>query len=142
VDAEPDAPDALSQYERWWRYPSHIAALFFGLVNGGVSFSALEIGTWGIPVGAILGRPLGLMLGVGAGLAMGLHLPHCVGWRELVVTGFLLAIGFGIGLFFSAVLLPAGQLRHEISMGVLITLAAIPTAFLVARGLRVGRFRR
>jgi NhaA family Na+:H+ antiporter len=142
VDAEPDAPDALSQYERWWRYPSHFAVLLFGLVNAGVSFSALELGTWGIPIGAIIGRPIGLAIGVGAALAVGLHLPRGVGWRELAVTSFILAIGFGIGLFFCAVLLPAGQLRHEISMGVLMTLAAIPIALLLARALRVGRFTR
>jgi NhaA family Na+:H+ antiporter len=142
VDAEPDAPDALSQYERWWRYPSHAALLLFGLVNAGVSFSALEMGTLGIPIGAIIGRPLGLMLGVGAGLAIGLHLPRQVGWRELAVAGFILAIGFGIGLFFCAVLLPAGQLRHELSMGVLLTLAGMPIAYVVAVALRVGRFTR
>jgi NhaA family Na+:H+ antiporter len=142
VDAEPDAPDALSQYERWWRYPSHFAVLLFGLVNAGVSFSALELGTWGIPIGAVIGRPLGLAIGVGAALAVGLHLPRGVGWRELAVAGFILAIGFGIGLFFCAVLLPAGQLRHEISMGVLMTLAAIPIALLMARALRIGRFTR
>jgi Na+:H+ antiporter, NhaA family len=142
VDAEPDAPDALSQYERWWRYPSHIAVLLFGFVNAGVSFNALEAGTWGIPIGAVVGRPLGLMIGVAAALAVGLHLPRDVRWRELGVIGFILAIGFGIGLFFCAVLLPAGQLRHEASMGVLMTLAAIPIAVLVARILRVGRFAR
>jgi NhaA family Na+:H+ antiporter len=141
VDAEPDAPDALSQYERWWRYPSHLAVLLFGFVNAGVSFSALEAGTWGIPIGAIIGRPLGLMIGVAAALAIGLHLPRGVGWRELAVTGVILAIGFGIGLFFCAVLLPAGQLRHETSMGMLMTLVGIPIAFLVARALRVGRFK-
>src|SRR5207248_10200023 len=118
--------DALSQYERWWRYPSHFALLFFGLVNAGVSFSALELGTLGMPIGAIVGRPLGVLIGVAAGLALGLHLPRRVGWRELAVTGLILASGFSIGLFFSAILLSAGQLRHEISMGVLLTLAAIP----------------
>jgi NhaA family Na+:H+ antiporter len=140
VDAEPDAPDALSQYERWWRYPSHIAVLLFGLVNAGVSFRALEAGTWGIPIGAVIGRPLGLMISVVAALAVGLHLPHGVRWRELAVAGFILAIGFGMGLFFCAVLLPAGQLRQETSMGFLMTLVGIPMALLVARGLRVGRF--
>jgi NhaA family Na+:H+ antiporter len=142
IDAEPDARDALSQYERWWRYPSHFALLFFGFVNAGVSFRALESGTWGMPIGALIGRPFGLLIGVGAGLAVGLHLPRGVGWRELAVTGLILASGFSIGLFFSAVLLSAGQLRHEISMGVLLTLAAIPLAFLAARALHVGRFAR
>jgi len=72
----------------------------------------------------------------------GLHLPSRLGWRELVVVGFTVAIGFSVGLFFCAALLPPGQLLAESSMGVLLTLAAAPLAFLAARLLRVGRFGR
>ena len=60
--------------------------------------------------------------------------------RELIVVGMSAAIGFSVGLFFSAVLLPPGQLRSEISMGVLMTLAAAPLAVISAKMLRVGRF--
>ena len=70
----------------------------------------------------------------------GLHLPQRVSWRELLVVGFLAAMGFSVGLFFCAVIVPIGQLRSELSMGVLISLAGAPIAFAVARLLRVGRF--
>ena len=56
--------------------------------------------------------------------------------------GFISAIGFSIGLFFSASLLPPGQLRSETGMGVLLTLLAAPLALLAARLLGVGRFGR
>jgi NhaA family Na+:H+ antiporter len=140
VDASPTAKDALSQFEIWWRYPAQAALFLFGLVNAGIPVRALEAGTWGLPIAVLVGRPLGLLLATGVALAAGLHLPQRVGWRELIVLGFTAAIGFSIGLFFSAVLLPPGQLRSETGMGVLLCLAGAPLALAAARLLRVGRF--
>jgi DMSO reductase anchor subunit len=81
-------------------------------------------------------------MGAGVALAAGLRLPQRLGWRELTVVGFTVAIGFSVGLFFCTALLPPGQLRAEMSMGVLMSLAGAPLAFLSARLLRVGRFAR
>ncbi len=140
VDASPDARDTLNRFELWWRHPAQIALFFFGLVNAGVSFSELEPGTWGLPAAVIVGRPIGILIGAGLAFAAGLHLPERFGWRELVVVGFTVAIGFSVGLFACAALLPPGQLLAESRMGVLLTLAGAPLAFLSARLLRVGRF--
>jgi NhaA family Na+:H+ antiporter len=140
VDAQPTAHDALSQFEIWWRYPAHVTLFFFGLVNAGVPLHALEPGTWGMLIAALVGKPLGVLLAVGAAVAAGLHLPRQVGWRELFVIGLTAAIGFSIGLFMTTALLTVGQLRSETSMGVLLTLVAAPLAFIAAKLLRVGRF--
>lgn len=142
VDARPEARDALSQFEIVWKYPGQVALFFFGLVNAGVPFHALEQGTWGLPIAVIAGKPIGVLLATGAAVAVGLRLPHRVGWRELIVVGLVAAIGFSIGLFFSASLLPPGQLHSETGMGALLTLLAAPLAFLAAQVLRVGRFGR
>ena len=65
-----------------------------------------------------------------------------VGWRDLIVVGFIAAIGFSVGLFFCAALLPPGQLRSETEHG----RAAEPRrrAAGISRRevLRVGRFAR
>ena len=140
VDARPSARDALSQFEVFWRYPVQVTLFFFGLVNAGVPLRALEPGTWALPIAVITGKPMGILVGVGAALAAGLHLPHKVGWRELIVVSFTAAIGFSFGLFICTSLLPAGQLRSETSMGVLLSLAGAPLAFVAAKLLRVGRF--
>src|SRR6187455_870762 len=142
VDARPDAKDALSQFEIWWRYPGQVALFFFGLVNAGVSMGALEAGTWGVPIAVIVGKPIGLFVGVGLALLGGFHLPHRVGWRELSVGGLIAAIGFSVGLFFCADLFPPGQLLSEMRMGVLVTLVAAPLAIVAAMLFRVGRFSR
>jgi NhaA family Na+:H+ antiporter len=142
VDARPTDRDALSQFEVWWKYPAQVTLFFFGLVNAGVPVHALEPGTLGLPIAVLLGKPIGILVAAGAALAAGLHLPHRVGWRELIVVGFTAAIGFSIGLFFCAALLPPGQLRSETGMGVLLSLAGAPLALGSARMLRVGRFAR
>ncbi len=142
VDARPDAKDALSQFEIWWRYPAQVALFFFGLVNAGVPMGALEAGTWGLPIAVIAGKPLGLFIGVGLALLGGFHLPHRVGWRELSVGGLITAIGFSIGLFFCAALFPPGQLRSEMSMGVLLSLVGAPLAIIAAKTFGVGRFSK
>jgi NhaA family Na+:H+ antiporter len=142
VDALPDAKDTLSRFEIWWRYPAQVALFFFGLVNAGVPMGALEQGTWGLPIAVIVGKPIGVLVGAGIATVIGLHLPHRVGWRELTVAGFTAAVGFSVGLFLCAALLPPGQLRSEMSMGVLLSLAGGPLAVGCARVLRVGRFAR
>ena len=95
-----------------------------------------------MPIAVLAGKPLGILLAAGVAVAAGLHLPHGVGWRELIVVGLVAAIGFSVGLFFCAALLPPGQLRSEMSMGVLLSLAAAPLALVAARLLRAGRFAR
>ena len=65
-----------------------------------------------------------------------------VGWRELLVGGLIAAMGFSVGLFFCDALLPPGQLRSEMRMGVLLSLVGAPLALVSARLLRVGRFSR
>ena len=140
VDALPDAKDTLSQFEIWWRYPAQVALFFFGIVNAGVPIGALEEGTWGLPIAVVVGKPLGLLIGAGLAMVVGLHLPHRVGWRELIVGGFIAAMGFSVGLFFTGALFPPGQLRAELSMGVLLSLLGAPLAVLASRLLGVGRF--
>jgi Na+:H+ antiporter, NhaA family len=142
VDARPGAKDALSQFEIWWKYPAQVALFFFGLVNAGVPMGALEAGTWGLPIAVIVGKPLGLLMGVGLALLGGFHLPQRVGWRDLIVGGLIAAIGFSVALFFCAELFPPGQLRSELRMGVLLSLAGAPLAIIAAKIFGVGRFSR
>lgn len=140
IDPPPNAKDTLNRFEWWWRYPAQVALFLFGLINAGVPGGALEAGTWGLPIALLTGKPIGVFVGAGLAVMIGLHLPHRVGWRELLVGGFLAALGFTVGLFFGTAIIPPGQLRSELNMGVMVSLAAAPIALLVARMLHVGRF--
>ena len=118
----------------FWRYPAQIALFFFGLVNGGVPLQAFEAGAWALPVATIVGRPLGLLAGVAFARAIGMHMPNRLSWRSLVPLGFATVSGFSVGLFFTTALIPPGQLRSEISLGVLFTAVFGPILALVTGG--------
>jgi NhaA family Na+:H+ antiporter len=140
VDAKPGDKDTLSRFEVFWRYPAQVALFFFGLVNAGVPFGALEEGTWALPLAVLIGKPFGLLLAAALAVGIGLHLPHRLGWKDLIVIGCVAAMGFSVGLFFCAALFPPGQLRSEMSMGVLLTLTGGLFALVACRIFRVGRF--
>jgi NhaA family Na+:H+ antiporter len=140
VDAPPDAHDTLNQFERLCRHPAQVALFLFALITAGVPLRALDSGTLSLPVAVFLGKPLGLALGVAAAVAFGLHLPFHVGWRHLIVIGFISTIGFTLALFFATVAIGPGPVLSEIKMGGLLTLAGAPLALAAARLLRVGRF--
>jgi NhaA family Na+:H+ antiporter len=140
VDAKPGDKDTLSQFEVFWRYPAQIGLFFFGLVNAGVPFGALEEGTWALPLAVLIGKPLGLLAAAALAVMGGLHLPRRLVWRDLIVIGFVAAMGFSIGLFFCTALFPPGQLKSEMSMGVLLTSIGGLLALIACRVFRVGRF--
>ncbi len=141
VDPAPQAHDTLTRFERWWRLPVQGVLLLFGLVNAGVPLYGLESGTWAVSIAA-LGRPIGILAASGLGIAFGLHLPHRVGWRELVVVGCTASIGLVFALFFATAVMPPGPLLVELKMGALGTVAGGVLAFAGAWLLSVGRFAR
>jgi NhaA family Na+:H+ antiporter len=140
VDAKPGDKDTLSRFEVFWRHPAQLALFFFGLVNAGVPFGALEVGTWALPIAVLVGKPIGLLMSAGLAVVAGLHMPRQLGRKDLIVIGFVAAIGFSVGLFFCSALFPPGQLRSEMSMGVLLTLTGGLLALVACRIFRVGRF--
>ena len=141
VEPAPQAHDTLTLFERWWRLPVEGVLLLFGLVNAGVPLHGLESGMWAISIAA-LGRPIGIVAAAGLAIAAGLHLPHRVGWREVVVVGCMASIGLVFTLFFATAVMPLGPLLLEMKMGALMTIAGGGLAFAAARLLRVGRFAR
>jgi NhaA family Na+:H+ antiporter len=141
VEPAPEAHDTLTLFERWWRLPVEGVLLLFGLVNAGVPFHGLEEGMWAIPIAA-LGRPIGVVAAAGVAIAAGLHLPHSVGWREILVIGCTASIGLVFALFFATAVMPLGPLLLEMKMGALVTILGGVLSFGVARLLRVGRFAR
>jgi NhaA family Na+:H+ antiporter len=142
VDAPATEHDTLNEFERWCRHPAQVALLLFGLVTGGVMIRALDHGTLALPAAVLVGKPLGLFAGVLLARGLGLHLPFHVGWRELVVVGFLTTIGFTMALFFATVSVGPGAVLSELKMGALLTLTGGLLAVTAARLLQVGRFAR
>jgi NhaA family Na+:H+ antiporter len=139
VEPAPRARDTMTIFERWWHLPVEGVLFMFGLVNAGVPLHGLEDGIWAIPSAAI-GRPIGIVVAAGVAMAAGLHLPHRVGWPEILVVGCAASIGLVFALFFATAVMPPGPVLQEIKMGGLITIAGGAFAFALAALLKVGRF--
>jgi NhaA family Na+:H+ antiporter len=142
VDAPIVEHDTLTEFERWCRPPAQVALLLFGFVTAGVPLKALDSGTLSLPIAILIGKPLGLAVGVAAARAVGFHLPHHVGWRELVVVAFLSTIGFTMALFFAMVALGPGPVLSAVKMGALWSITGGLLALGAAWILGVGRFGR
>jgi NhaA family Na+:H+ antiporter len=141
VDAPPTAGDALSRFELWVRHPAQVALFLFGLVNAGVPLSSLYWGVWSLPIALFVAKPIGLLAGVAAARLMGLHLPNGIGWRELVVVGFISSMGFTLSLFFATAAVAAGPVLSAIKMGALVSVAGGALGLAAAAALRCGRFQ-
>jgi len=142
VETPPGFRDALSQFEYAWKYPVRVALFLFGLVNAGVLIRGSGTGTWSVLVAALIGKPVGILVAVMLAVAAGLHLPHRVAWRDVIVVALTASVGFTFALFLATAAFPFGPVLTEVKIGALVTLAGALLALGAAALLRVGRFAR
>lgn len=140
IFANPPDEDAVHHAEHRWNEGLQIVLFLFGLVNAGVLFREYDTGTWAILARALVGRPLGIMGGASLARAAGFHLPHRIGWRELLIVACATSAGFTAALFFATGFLPIGAVLEQIKLGALATAVGAVMTFGVAKVLRVGRF--
>lgn len=134
------ARDALSQFDRAWKYPVQVVLFFFVLVNAGVMFRGFGTGSKAVVIAALAGKPLGILTAVGLAVALGLRLPRRVGWRDLTVVSLISSIGFTFALFFATAAIPIGPVLTEAKLGALLSVGGALLAMTAAMLLRVGRF--
>ena len=140
VDRPPQAHDALTSFERWWRLPVQGVLLLFGLVNAGLPIHGNDAGMWAVPVAVLIGRPIGVALATVLGMAAGFHMPTHLGWRDITVIGFISSVGLSMALFFATASMPMGPVLLQLKGGALLTVIGAGLAFGAARLLGVGRF--
>jgi NhaA family Na+:H+ antiporter len=139
---EEDRPyDTLDHFEHWWRVPVQGILFFFGVVNAGVEISEVGIGTWIVLAAILLGKPIGIVSATALSVAAGLHKPHGVSWRDLIVVGVIAGIGFTVALFFATAAFPPGPLLEQTKVGALLSISGGAIAVGMGHLLRVRRVR-
>ena len=133
---------SLTQFEHRWKHPVQLVLFAFGLVNAGVPFSEIGIGTWAVLVAILVGKPLGIVSFALGGRVLGLHLPPDLDVPDLIVIGGVAAIGFTVALFFATAAFPRGGFLAETKMGALLSISGAVMAAIMAAVLGVGRFAR
>jgi len=132
--------DLLNIIEHRLKTFVQVVLFFFGLVNAGVVLNVVGPATTVVFLGLMIGKPLGIfILGFIGARVLGLGLPEGMSYRELVVVGFIAAIGFTVALFVATVAFPSGATQDAAKMGAVLSFAAAGVAILVARLLGVKR---
>lgn len=146
AEAEQHLTDILNQFEHALKFPVEIILFLFGLLNAGVEFASVGTPTWLILLGLLLGKPLGIMLsGWFAARVLRLGLSPGMTLRDVLIVGFIAAIGFTVALFVAGVAfdpdttLAGVPIQEAAKLGALLSVAAGPVAYVVARIVGVRR---
>lgn len=139
-EAEQYLTDMLNTIEHALKHPVEIILFFFGLLNAGVEFSSIGDATWLVLAGLLIGKPVGVLIfGWIAARPLGLGLPQGMRIVDLVVIGFVAAIGFTVSLFVASVAFDAGPVQDAAKMGALFSFAAAGVAIIAGRIARVEK---
>lgn len=139
-EAEEHLHDLLNTIEHALKHPVEIVLFFFGLLNAGVEFSAMGDATWLVLAGLIIGKPVGIFLmGWIAAGPLKLGLPAGMRAIDLVVIGFVAAIGFTVSLFVAAVAFDPGPVQDAAKMGALFSFAAAILSIIAGKVTRVKK---
>ena len=139
-EAEKYLTDLLNVLEHALKNPVEIVLFLFGLMNAGVEFSAMGEATWLVLAGLIVGKPIGIFLfGWFAAGPMGLGVPQGMRVIDLIVIGFVAAIGFTVSLFVASVAFDAGPIQDAAKMGALFSFAAALLSILAGKILKVEK---
>jgi NhaA family Na+:H+ antiporter len=138
--AEEHLHDLLNQMEHALKYPVEIILGLFGLMNAGVEFSSMGDATWLVLAGLLIGKPVGIfIMGWIAAKPLGLGIPQGMRLVDLVVIGFVAAIGFTVSLFVASVAFDPGPVQDAAKMGALFSFAAAVISIVVGKLLRVQK---
>jgi NhaA family Na+:H+ antiporter len=135
--------DTLNEFEHFWKRPVEVILGLFALVNAGVVFSNVGLGTWLVLGGLIVGKPLGItLLTLFAEKGLRLELPPGMTYRHVVSLGMVAGIGFTVALFVSTAAFPASSgvplaTIDSVKMGALASFSAALVAYVGARLLGV-----
>ncbi len=140
AEAEQHLTDLLNRIEHMLKFPVEIVLFFFGLANAGVLFSSIGDATWLVLAGLFIGKPIGIwVFGTIASGPLRLGLPEGMRNVDLIVIGFVAAIGFTVSLFIASVAFEAGPVQDAAKMGALFSFFAAVLSFIAAKICRVEK---
>jgi len=139
-EAEKYLRDLLNVLEHALKHPVEVVLFLFGLLNAGVEFSAIGDATWLVLAGLLIGKPVGILIfGWFAAKPLGLGIPQGMRIIDLVVIGFVAAIGFTVSLFVASVAFDAGPVQDAAKMGALFSFAAAIISIVVGKLIKIQK---
>ncbi|MCY4305028.1 MAG: Na+/H+ antiporter NhaA [Aestuariivita sp.] len=140
ADAKKHLHDLLNEIEHALKIPVEIILFFFGLCNAGVQFSSIGNATWLVLAGLLIGKPVGILLfGWLAANPLKFGMPKGMRIIDLVIIGFVAAIGFTVSLFVASVAFEPGPIQDAAKMGALISFIAAIISVIAGKIFRVQK---
>jgi NhaA family Na+:H+ antiporter len=135
--------DMLNDAEHSLKPPVEVILMLFGFANAGVVFSSIGEATWLVLIGLLVGKPIGILFfGWLAAIPMRLGLPEGMRVIDLLIIGFVAAIGFTVSLFIAAVAFtPESGVLDAAKMGALFSFGAVFISIAVAKIIGVKKIQ-
>lgn len=133
ADSKKYQTDLLSDIEHKLAAPVEVILFFFGLANAGVLLSTIGIPTLLVLSGLLIGKPVGILLfGWIAAYHLKFGMPEGMNITDLLVVGFIAAVGFTVALFVATVAFESGPIQDAAKMGALLSLISAVIAIVVS----------
>lgn len=136
----PAEHSALHEFEHQLKLFVDFGLFFFAFANAGVEFAGIGPMTWTILGALVIGKTIGVTLFSMVAHKIGLSLPDGMGVKELVMAGFIAALGLTVALFVAAAAFPMNvELLGQAKMGALFSGFVGFAAIMIGKMFRFGR---
>jgi NhaA family Na+:H+ antiporter len=109
----------LHNYEHSTKTFVDFGLFFFAFANAGVPLSGIGPMTWLILGSLVVGKTVGITLLGALSIRAGFPLPTGMDFRDLVMAGFIGALGLTVALFVATAAFPDPAIQSEAKMGAL-----------------------
>jgi NhaA family Na+:H+ antiporter len=109
----------LHQFEHQLKLPVDLGLFFFAFTNAGVQLTSIGTMTWLILGSLIIGKTVGVTLMGLIAMKLGFPLPDRMGVAELMMAGFVAALGLTVALFVAGAAFTDPTLLGQAKMGAL-----------------------
>ncbi len=127
----------LHQFEHQLKLFVDLGLFFFAFTQAGVALSDVGPMTWLILGSLVIGKTAGIALFGWGGRALGFPLPDRMGLRELILAGYIAALGLTVALFVASAAFVDPVLLGQGKMGALLSGFVGLSAVAVARIVRL-----
>jgi Na+:H+ antiporter, NhaA family len=138
-EEDPHDRSTLARFEHEWKIIVDFGLFMFGLANAGVAFTGVGTATWLVFLSLLAGKTLGIFSFGFLGKKLGFPLPDGMGKRDLLVAGVIAGVGFTVALFVAGEAFTDPVIQGAAKMGAMLSIAAFPAAFFLARLLGIRK---
>jgi NhaA family Na+:H+ antiporter len=139
IDTHSAEHSPLHQFEHQLKFFVDFGLFFFAFANAGVMLSGIGPMTWIVLGSLIIGKTVGITAFAYLGTKIGFPLPKGMGMKELVMAGYIGALGLTVALFVAGAAFTDDTMQGQAKMGALFSGFVGITAILIGRVIGLGK---